>query len=164
MKLKYVDWGMPKVRETNFASDDKISDIEFNYDLELNADHKIIGGQWRVRKNGKPGLLKGKTDQPDFFWVVPRDYKKYFQPIAGLPAWDFSKSTLPPKEFAPVAKGAHAFIYNVTREFGFQEKCDVLPLKENSNGKAMKVPCEFKYPRPQPLINVVNTLLEQASR
>ena len=163
MKLKYVDWEMPKVRETNFPSDDKISDIEFNYDLELNADHKIIGGQWRVRKNGKPGLFKGSTDQPDFFWVVPRDYKKYFEPVAGLPTWDFSKSTLPPKEFAPVAKSAHAFVYNVTREFGFAEKCDVLPLKD-TNGKAMKVPCEFKYPRPQPLINVVNTLLEQSSR
>jgi hypothetical protein len=51
----------------------------------------------------------------------------------------------------------------VTREFGFAEKCDVLPLKDTA-GKAMKVPCEFKYPRPQPLINVVDTLLKESQR
>ena len=163
MKLKYVNWELPKVRETNFPSDDKIKDIEFNYDLELNAEGKIIGGQWRVRKNGKPGLIKGKTDQPDFFWVVPKNYKEYFKPIAGLPTWDFAKSTLPPREFAPAARNAHAFIYNETREFGWNHKCDVLPLKDTA-GKPMKVPCEFKYPRPQPLTNIVDTLLQESQR
>jgi hypothetical protein len=108
-------------------------------------------------------MFKNNTDQPDFFWVVPRDYKKYFQPIAGLPTWDFRKSTLPPKEFMAAAHNAHSFVYQETREFGFDHKCPVFPLK-GTEGEMKTVKCEFKYPRPQPLINVINKLLEESRK
>lgn len=163
MTLKYVDWEDPIMKETNYPSDDKISEMKFNYDLELNADFKIIGGQWRVNKDGSGKLIGGSTNQPDFFWVVPRDYKKYFQPVSGLPEWDFAKSTLPPQQFKAAARNAHSFVYQETREFGFDHKCPVLPLKRG-NGPVKTVNCEFKYPRPQPLINVVDKLLQESRR
>lgn len=163
MKLKYVDWEDPILQETNSPADDKISEFKFNYDLELDGAYKIIGGQWRVDKDGSSRVFGNQTNQPDFFWVVPKDYKKYFAPLPGLPEWNFAKSTLPPKEFSPAAKSAHSFIYQVTREYGFDEQCPVFPIKRGE-GEPKKVPCEFKYPRPQPLINVVNKLLEESRR
>lgn len=163
MTLKYVDWEDPILQETNYPQDDKISDMKFNYDLELDAQYKIIGGQWRVDKNGTARMFNNETHQPDFFWVVPRDYKKFFQPVAGLPEWNFNQSTIPPKEFGPAAKTAHSFIYQMTREFGWDEKCPVFPIKKG-NGEVKKVNCEFKYPRPQPLINVINKLLEESRK
>jgi hypothetical protein len=163
MTLKYIDWEDPIMHETNSPSDDKISNFKFNYDLELDEEYKIIGGQWRVKKNGDARLLKNQTHQPDFFWVVPRDYKKYFQPMSGLPDWDFTKTNLPPKEYGIAAKNAHSFIYQMTKEYGWNEKCPVFPIKRG-HGEIKKVDCEFKYPRPQPLINVVNKLLEESRK
>ena len=163
MILKYVDWEDPIMNETNFPSDDKISELKFNYDLELDANYKIIGGQWRVSKDGGSRIIRNQTHQPDFFWVVPRDFKKHFQQRTDLPSWDFAKSTLPPKEFLPAARGAHSFVYQETREFGFDHKCPVFPIKRNG-GDMKTVNCEFKYPRPQPLINVVDKLLQESRR
>lgn len=162
VKLKYVDWEYPKKKETNYPSDDKISDFSFTYDLELNSEGKVVGGQWRVGKKGGQGLFDTKTNQPDFFWVIPRDWKEYFRPVEGLPKWDFASSTLPPAEFAPAARAAHSFIYEESKRF-FSEspKCPVFPFK---GGEPIKVDCEFRYPRPQPLINVVETLLNESRK
>jgi hypothetical protein len=160
VKLKYVDWEYPKKAITNSVSDDKISDFSFTYDLELTQEGKIIGGQWRAGKKGGPGL-SGKTHQPDFFWVVPRDWKNYFKPLSGLPKWDINQNTLPPAEFAPAARAAHTFVYEESaRYFGQSPKCPAFPM---NGGAPIKVECEFRYPKPQPLINVVETLLK-ASR
>ncbi len=161
-KMKYVDWEYPKKKETNFQSDDKIKVFEFNYDLELDAKGKIVGGQWRVNKTGGTGLFGGKTKQPDFFWVVPRDWKNYFKPLSSLPEWDFATSSLPPKEFAPAARAAHSFIYEESKRFFLESpKCPVFP---ENGGLPIKVDCEFKYPRPQPLINFVDKILEESRK
>jgi hypothetical protein len=162
MKLRYVDWEFPKAHTTNAEKDDKLGLMDFNYDLEINSRGQIVGGQWRVKRDGKSALIWGSTNQPDFFWVVPKDWKNYFQPLNGLPKWDFRRSTLPPQEYKQAAHNAHNFVYQVTREFGFNEKCPVLPIKRGA-GEVLQVDCEFKYPRPQPLIQVVEQLLE-ASR
>lgn len=162
VKLKYIDWVFPKKKETDGPADDKISDFSFTYDLELDASGKVVGGQWRVKRKGGQGLFGGKTNQPDFFWVVPRDWKNYFQPISSLPKWDFASSTLPPQEFAPAARAAHSFIYEESKRFFLESpKCPVFPV---NGGEPIKVECEFRYPRPQPLINVVETLLEQSRK
>ena len=162
VKLKYIDWEYPRKKETNSPADDKVKDFDFNYDLELNAQGKVVGGQWRVKKKGGSGLFGGKTHQPDFFWVVPRDWKNYFEPTPGLPEWNFAKSSIPPKEYAPAAKAAHGFIYEESKRFFVESpKCPVFPM---NGGEPIKVDCEFKYPRPQPLIQVVDKLLQESRR
>ncbi|MBY0516302.1 MAG: hypothetical protein K2P81_05305 [Bacteriovoracaceae bacterium] len=161
MKMFVVDWTLPKDKVDNTPDDDKIKDKSFMYDLELDAQGNIVGGQWRATRtaesfadsnssNDRPPTI----DQPDFFWVIPKNFMIHFQDLK-LEAWD-GKGVVPKSWMAP-AKNAHAFIYNVTREYGFDEKCTVIPEK----GKGAKeVPCEFKYPRPQPLVNIVNQLLK----
>lgn len=162
VKLKYIDWEFPKKKETNSVADDVIKDFSFTYDLELTAEGKVVGGQWRVARKGGPGVFNTKTHQPDFFWVVPRDWKEYFRPMTGLPKWNFADSTLPPKEFTPAARAAHSFIYEESKRFfGESPKCPVFPV---TGGEPIKVDCEFRYPRPQPLINVVETLLQESRK
>jgi hypothetical protein len=158
MDLRYVDWEMPRYSPTNSPEDDKITTQTFNYDLELDKDGNIVGGQWRTYRNGRSIIFGTEdTDQPDFFWVIPRDYMKYFKPL-NLESWDMKKMGVAPESWKQAAMGAHAFTYNVTREFGFDEKCKVIP--EQDGLPVIEVPCEFKYPKPQPLINVVNQLLD----
>lgn len=160
VKLKYVDWEFPVKAYVNSQEDDKISSFDFIYDLELDTTGKIVGGQWRTNRQSINYAFDGKTHQPDFFWVVPRDWKNYFKPMANLPKWNFQKSTTPPKEWIPAAHGAHSFVYEESKKyFGVSPKCPVFPIKK---GNPIKVDCEFRYPRPQPLINVVEMLLKQS--
>jgi len=162
MKIVFSNWEHPRKGKTDLPKDDKMGEQEFSYDLELDANYNVIGGQWRVAQSGRKKMF-GETDQPDFFWVVPRNYQQYFQPISGLPEWNFNKNSLPPKEFGPVAKFGHAFMYEMSAKFnnGVSHKCPVFPT---NGGPRLMVDCSFKIPKPRPLINVVNVLLEQARK
>lgn len=158
MNAKYTDWELPKKKETSKPSDDKIVDNKFMYDLEIDASGKIVGGQWRVNKKGKPEFLgKSSTNQPDYFWLAPRNYQQYFKPAAGLPAW--SGRGLPPASFLAEAKKGHAYVRNMNSKLGGTKKCTVFPI-DNKRLSPIDVDCEFNEPRPRPLINVVNKLIE----
>ncbi len=165
LELRFLAWQRPnKDSLTDGPENDKIKTQKMMYDLELDARGNIVGGQWRASKRlhrystgnrvGSEENQSGppRVKQPDFFWVVPKNDKVYVQDLK-LERWDGKGQT--PASWRPVARSAHAFVYNVTREFGFDEKCTVIPEQE---GRPREVPCEFKYPRPQPLINVVNEL------
>ncbi|MES2525510.1 MAG: hypothetical protein V4598_00420 [Bdellovibrionota bacterium] len=163
MNIKYIDWELPKKKETNTPADDKLVDYKFNYDLEISASGKIVGGQWRVSKKGGTGLFKQSTNQPDYFWLAPRDYKKFFQPVPGIAGWNDSVNPLPPSNWKDAAKGAHAYQYEESAKFwGVSPTCTVLPV--DGKGEPKKVPCEFRYPKPQPLIQVVDKLIEMSRR
>ncbi len=154
MNAKYVDWEIAKKKENNSPSDDKIIDDKFLYDLEINAAGQIVGGQWRSNKKVKK--TSDSTNQPDYFWLAPRNYKKYLQPDASLPKW--SGSGLPPREFLPVAQKGHAYLRNMNSKLGGYPKCDV--FSETKKGETMKVDCQINEPRPRPLVNVVDHLIE----
>ncbi len=164
MNVKYIDWELPKKKETNTPADDKIVDYKFNYDLEVSTSGKIVGGQWRVSKKGRSGALKSTTNQPDYFWLAPRDWKKFFAPVPGIANWDDSVSALPPGNWKDAARSAHSFEYEESAKFwGVSPTCTVFPVKDNGEGPK-KVPCEFRYPKPQPLIQVVDKLIEMSRR
>lgn len=163
MNMKYVDWELPRKKETNTPADDKIVDYKFNYDLEINSRGMVVGGQWRVSKKGGSGLFKQSTNQPDYFWLAPRDWKKYFQPVAGLERWDEMRNPLPPSSWKDAAKSAHGFQYEESAKFwGVSPTCTVMATEKSNPEQTKKVPCEFRYPKPQPLINVVDKLIEMA--
>lgn len=165
LKMIYLKWSNPKDDLTNGPENDKLDDRKMMYDLELDAEGNIVGGQWRATptasfvssgsgrdNNNNPPTVK----QPDFFWVVPKNNSIYVKNL-NLEPWDGRGQV--PASWTQASRGAHGFIYNMTREFGFNEKCTVIP---ENDGKPKEVPCEFKYPRPQPLINVVNQLVEMS--
>ncbi len=157
MNAKYIDWELPKKKETSKPSDDKVVDNKFMYDLEIDQYGRIVGGQWRVSKKGKPEFLgKQSTNQPDYFWLAPRNYKQYFQPVATLPKW--SGRGLAPREFLAEAQKGHAYVRNMNSKRGGHKKCMVMPLDKKN--PVLEVDCEFNEPRPRPLINVVDRLTE----
>jgi hypothetical protein len=139
------------------------------YDLELDSEGNVIGGQWRgfkdmadaKRRNDprNPGPAMN-TKRPDFFWVVPKNYKSFFRPISGLENWDIRSGTKAPESWTNASISAHSFMYENSKYFGNYEFCKV---KNKQTGEIKEVPCEFKYPRPQPLIQVVDQLIEYSS-
>ena len=50
-------------------SEDKIKDKDYVYDLELDANYNILGGEWgnRSKENGRKVKY---VDQPDFIWMA----------------------------------------------------------------------------------------------
>lgn len=159
LKMRYMDWQDPKGEEYDSPAEDKIETVEMFYDLELNRHGDIIGGQWRTTEVGSADFTGDRT-QPDFFWVITKDWKKFFPENTQISAWNY-KQYAPPKDWLKASLNAQAFNYEQSYVFNNNAKCNVI---HKETGKALKVPCEFKFNRPQPLVNVVNTLIELSRR
>ena len=163
-KIVFADWAVIKKPTARKYNEDKYDDIVSLYDLEIDKNGNIVGGQWRGFKNladaGKGsdeyGSNMPNSAHPDFLWVVPKDYNKYFQGAAGLEKWDIRSGKPAPQSWKSAAKAAHSFIYESSKYYGNYELCKV----KNSEGVVKEVPCEFRYPRPQPLMQVINQLID----
>jgi len=160
VEFEYADYYMPGLYDSSEnGNKNKYEVLTYYYDLELDASGNIIGGQW-IRKGGIVGY---DTDRymPDFLWIVPRDFKKFFRPLE-IGNWDIRGGAKVPESWKNAANSAHSFIYKMTKEFGFAEKCTVINRDDKTDIKV--VPCEHEYPRPQPLIQIVDQLLELSSK
>ncbi|HLT22189.1 MAG TPA: hypothetical protein VKZ84_02060 [Bacteriovoracaceae bacterium] len=161
----YADWGHIKKPSSRSYNKDKYSDLVSLYDLEIDKNGNIIGGQWRGYKDlndyeragsNEPDSPRMVVSRPDFFWVVPKDYSKFFQGPQLKEKWDIRSGKQAPMSWQTAAKNAHAFIYENSKHYGNYELCKV----KNSDGVVKEVPCEFRYPRPQPLVQIINQLVD----
>ncbi len=171
--MNYLEYLKPVREDYNSESDDEITNKTMIYDLELDEDYNIIGGQWRSTHVGKPrnenrvGPRDGNRkedrnhNQPDFFWVVTKDWKKsgLFDNQAGLEEWT-DKTQAPPKSWLAEAHKYHAFEYLESTKYGNAKECKV---KNKITGEKRTVWCELARNRPQPLANIVNILVELSS-
>lgn len=166
--MVYMDWETPERKSSDQEAFDSPKEVEMLYDLELDADGNIIGGQWRTTEVGKNFLNIGAGHtQPDFFWVVTKHWRRageiknqskaYFEPLEGLSTWNSDKGELPGEDWKIAAQHAHSFKYQQTHDMGWNEKCEAINIKKK--GPIIEVPCEHKVNHPQPLINVVNELI-----
>ena len=155
LTMSYMDWTRPQREKYDSPSNDKIEDIEMLYDLELDADGNIVGGQWRTTEVGSASITGDRT-QPDFFWVVTKDWKRFFPENTQISEWRNTKRQTP-SDWKQAAFNAHSFVYQQTNAFGFNNRCEVV---NKETDKVITVPCEHKIPKPQPLVNVVNKLIE----
>ncbi len=177
--MTYLDWERPRRKETDSESDDSEHNVTMLYDLEIDAKGNIVGGQWRTTEVGaavRPGdeaylshteryqyrrssQRRAMHRQPDFFWVVTKDWKPFFKANTEISTWKDTSRT-PPSDWLEAAKGAHDFIYYKTHNYGFNEKCKM--VNKNDKDDVIEVPCEFQDSRPQPLINVVDELIKRS--
>jgi hypothetical protein len=170
-KMTYIDWQRPKRYITDNERFDKTEEKKMFYDLELDANYKVIGGQWRAAKSGKVSsnrhgsrngnpnrMKKGNYNQPDFFWVITKDWKPFFKELTDVEEWT-DTSKVPPTSWKERALKAHEFIYHKKYKYGTGSKCKVVNTR---TGQSKEVSCEYEDPKPQPLVNVVNKLIELA--
>lgn len=61
MEVKYMAETGPSHNPTDSAAQDAVMPVYYNYDLELDASDKIVGGEWH------------DADHPDFLWVPVKD-------------------------------------------------------------------------------------------
>ncbi len=176
----YLDYATPHREDKNSEADDYDVDKKMFYDLELDEDFNIVGGQWRGVKVGRPRMVRTRSssrrrkkekrnhNQPDFFWVITKDWKKtgLFKNATKLPngknmeKWqDHTKA--PPKSWLPAAHSSHGFMYHNKYSYGTGLHCNMVNQK---TGELRAVPCEKSTNKPQPLINVLNVLIERSSK
>lgn len=154
--MTYLDWKRPQRFFKDDESMDTLDTKKMYYDLELDEDYNIVGGQWRAHKVGTSG--KSLHTQPDFFWVITKDWKPFFEDYHEVEPWaDTTKS--PPASWLEIAKETHKMIYHKKFTYGTGQKCTV---ENKKTGSRRSVSCEFEEPRPQPFVNVVNKLVELA--
>lgn len=167
--MVYMDYARPDRSNTNSEDDDSEVKKKMYYDLELDENFDIVGGQWRAVKVGYPEQRRGGStsprnrlnhNQPDFFWAITKDYKStgWFGDLDSIEQWS-DKSVAPPRSWIDTAKGFHEFEYKMLVENGNAGTCRV---QDRRTGEYKKVYCEQSYNKPQPLINVINALIEQS--
>jgi len=158
VNLYYTDWVKAKVLLNDSSDFDQVKHKDFFYDLELDKNYNIVGGQWRTTKKAK-SIFNNivASDQPDFLWIVPKNWKDSFKNL-DLEPWS-NKNQQIPHSWGEHAKRAHDFIYYRTKAYGWDAKCKV---KHKRFDKTKTIPCDFEIPQPQPLINVVNELVDLA--
>ena len=170
--MTYLDYMKPNREETDDEKDDSEVDKTMLYDLELDADYNIVGGQWRAKYAGKilrkkrPGSKirqkeKRNHNQPDFFWVVSKRWKEtgYFNNWSSVAKWE-DKTQAPPASWIDTAKKTHD-MHAYESTYNYKGKlCDV---KNPNTGDKRTVWCGLKTNKPQPMSNVVNTLIELSS-
>lgn len=165
LTMTYINWKRAKRLPIDDESMDSTRDIDMIYDLELNKNGDIVGGQWRATETGRGNMFNAERKQPDFFWVVTKDYKQFFKGNQSLPEWK-NGNQLPPSEYLQASILASNQKYYSTPEFGWHDRCTVIRKKKTKLNKKIfeeqRVNCEHIYERPQPLLQVVNKLIEMA--
>ena len=63
MRVGYVVETSPSQRPDDNPSHDAIQYVDYRYDVELDANNKIIGGEWYTNKH------------PDFLWTAPKSVR-----------------------------------------------------------------------------------------
>lgn len=170
LTMSYLDWKEPEHRNTDSVNFDEVKDVPMLYDLELDQEGNIVGGQWRSTETGKNFLnISANHDQPDFFWTVTKDWKRageikgqskaYFTENDQITEWT-DLSSAPPKDWLFAAQASHNFNYKKTHDLGWNEKCELIRKKGTGKGPIVEVPCEYSINKPQPLVNLVNKLIE----
>jgi hypothetical protein len=160
LTMTYVNWERPKREATDSPAKDSMRDIEMLYDLELDRDGNIIGGQWRAKEVGRANVFNKERTQPDFFWIVTKDWRPFFKATANLPYWD--GKSLPPVEYKEAAIKAAQQKYYSAHDRCELEKATKSQLNKNLP-KYIKVNCEHNYDKPQPLVDVVRKLIERSN-
>lgn len=166
--MSYMNYIKPRRKDTTSEEDDSVVDKKMYYDLELDENYNIVGGQWRSYKKGlapvdrkhNNKIKPGKNTMPDFFWTITKNYKKsgWFGDREDVTPWS-DTSVVPPRDWLEKAKSYHSFNYDLTVENGLAARCKV---KHEKTRKTKSVLCEQRYNRPQPMINVINALVELA--
>jgi len=74
MTLWYAQEKSPTHEPTDAESDDNIETMDLRYDLELDENDNIVGGEWREYMDpDRPNLVEGfKYGHPDIIWLVPK--------------------------------------------------------------------------------------------
>lgn len=168
--MTYMDYFKPRRKDSTSEADDSEVDKKMYYDLELDENYNIVGGQWRAYKTGyapessSGGNERGNDNMPDFFWTITKNYKStgWFDNRTDVEQWT-DKTKAPPTTWKQLAidpvNGYHAFNYQMLVEYGNVSTCQV---KNKKTKKIEKVFCEQSYNRPQPFINIINGLVDLA--
>lgn len=160
MTMTYLNWKRPKRESFDSKSKDEMRDIEMIYDLELDKNMNIVGGQWRAVEKGRGFMQTKERKQPDFFWVVTKEHKPFFKGNDSLPSWD--GTSLPPKEYLQASIKSTYQTYPTYHDRCEVEKKKTTKLNKNLP-KYLKVNCQHNWDKPQPLIDVVRVLIKRSN-
>jgi hypothetical protein len=82
-KVNYMYYLWPESKkdgrsqEYDGAGQDKLDDVTYQYDLELDENGVILGGEWGVRGEEDPAVGVNYAKQPDFIWMADTNALPY---------------------------------------------------------------------------------------
>jgi hypothetical protein len=155
LSLKYSSETIPSHQKRDDKSHDKIKSLELTYDLELDADSNVVGGEWRDSVDNSPTDASTAQDSgdsatipkfPSFIWNF-QDKNPVAMSIADIDLAAGDVTTLDHASLITASKKAAAFRYN--------------DYRYDASGNAVLARAELK---PQPLQRVVKYLVDQSNK
>lgn len=146
MKLYYTAETFPSHAATDSVQDDKIKHLEIRYDLELDADYRVIGGEWKGKEDpGKGTETRDVAKYPGFLWKFEAQQPKAMS-VADFDFPETDVNQVSRDVLIAASKKAAQFKYN---HYNWDE-----------NGNATSV--KRTEMKPQPLSKVVDALFNLA--
>jgi hypothetical protein len=136
--IKWTHEIHPDHSRTNSGKDDDRKELTLHYDLELDANDNIVGGEWReFEQIAAPTVAEQvKYTHPDFVWLTPPGMHMTSVADAKIKNVEWDGTTPVPASIAAAAKEAASFVQN-----------------ETVDNKVVRMPT------PQPLAKVVDVLI-----
>jgi len=161
VEMSYVDWARATTKTSDDEGEDRLKRKVMFFDLELDAAGNVVGGQWLVtpiaeqyRQLERQDQRRDHTNQPDFFWVLPKNYARHFVNNPALPNWDHRREALP-------SSWAQAARREGNDRLIFATNCTVVNEDTRETGS---IRCRSRQPRPRPLADLVNKMTELSRR
>ncbi len=135
MNLSYVAEAGAGHAYQDTEENDSLASLDLEYDLELDADHHIIGGEWKWSKDAMP-------DYPGFMWKFQSAQPMAMSIVDSLTP-DVQSEQFTSEKLVPLSQRAAQFKY-----------------KHFRTGADGVDEVAFREAKPQPIAKVVNYLLE----
>jgi hypothetical protein len=108
MEMNFVDYQFFNKKNAKHRNIQKYKERTFLYDLELDENMNIVGGEWRGKKENdvRRGLFRVKPgEKPDFIWYAPKGMKPVaFKEALAKGTWEEDAPL--PYDWADAAKKA----------------------------------------------------------
>lgn len=158
LEVKYLKESKPTRTDSDSAAKDRIKKLTYTYDLELDTEGDIVGGQWRNFQTDEEAIANAEEEEtpvfpgfPGFIWKIQRDWTVAYSVGSDTTPWRVGDAI--PNDFLDRSKQASNFRY----KFWKYDANGNVVVDANGNWVV-----DREELRPQPLSLIVHGLLREA--
>ncbi|MBC7398247.1 MAG: hypothetical protein H7333_12465 [Bdellovibrionales bacterium] len=155
MTIDYSSETEPSHQATDGVEDDKIEQLHMRYDLELDKDYNVMGGEYVDEEGSYGANSRYIPNYPAFMWRFHSD-NPYASSVVDAKLAELGPNAANSSSLVPLSFQASNFRYI---RYAIDEDGELDKLVFGEDGKAVVNSHEL---RPQPIARIVNSLLDLA--
>ncbi len=155
MMINYTSETDPSHQSSDSAANDKIETLHVRYDLELDKDYNVLGGEYVDEEGAYGANSRYIPNYPAFMWRF-RSENPFASSIVDMKLFEMGPNAVNSSSLVPLSFQASNFRYT---RYAIDEDGELDRLVFDEQGKPVVSNHEL---RPQPIAKIVNSLLDLA--